>query len=92
MGNSVLIVCVFQTHILDALNYLIIIREHSNIMRSKEGEGCVSQFFSQTPIEGEGFKKFSSVINVKILCAFEKLFSLKPSLPLFKFIFGLLIL
>ena len=52
MGNSVLIVCVFQTHILDTLNYLIIIREHSNIMRSKGGEGGVP-IFSQNPAGGE---------------------------------------
>ena len=58
MGNSVLIVCVFQTHILDALNYLIIIRERSNIARSKEGRGGFP-IFSQNPAgEGRGLGNF----------------------------------
>ena len=58
MGNSVLIVCVFQTHILDALNYLIIIRERSNIARSKGGEGVCPNFLTKSRRGERGLENF----------------------------------
>ena len=72
MGNSALIVCVFQTHIFDALNYLIIIREHSNIARSKGGRGGEPNFLAKS-LRGHTGPRGGNRLKIKFFIFIKKI-------------------